>query len=529
MAAPDPQEVAPWYLRNITQALALDESTGNVYVRTGVTGDIVIEGNVNIPGSIDVEKLGNIVLSGNTMPVSGNVTVLQGTTPWQITGNANVAGNVGITGNVTIGSLPEVEIKNDAGNAIPVTTSYTASTVGFAPAQTDAFGRFRVSQPYTLFDSQNQEAADPQFDTAVAGTGNVAYNDNESTVLLTVQTSGDAVTRQTFRSMPYQPGKSLLVLATFVLNTAETNLRQRVGYFNTNDGVFFEKSNGVLNFVLRSSVTGSPSDARTVPQSSWNGDRLDGTGGANNPSGITLDPSKAQILWMDFEWLGVGSVRCGFIIDGQYYVCHTFHNANQITSVYMKTATLPVRYEITATGALGTTATMKQICSSVMSEGGYDQVSTDYVARRDTAVTGIVNTFVPLVSIRLASAFLDSVVLPNRVLVMPTASGFYEVALLKNATLGGTPAWNPVPGDPDVEFDVAANTVSGGTIAQLDYVTATNQSQGAIVGDTGYNWNLQLGVSLTGVSDVYTVAVRQLGTTPTVSAIGALTFYDLTR
>jgi hypothetical protein len=503
MTTPDPQQVAPWYLRNITQALALDENTGNVYVRTGVTsGNIIVEGNVNIPGNINVEKIGNIDISGDAMPVTGNVI---------------------ITG------LPEVEIKNDVDNAIPVTTSYTMSTVGFAPTQTDAFGRFRVSQPYTLFDSQNQETADAQFDTALINTGNVSYDANQSTVLLTVQTSGDAVIRQTFRSMPYQPGKSLLVLATFVLNTAETNLRQRVGYFNTDDGVFFEKNNGVLNFVLRSSITGTPSDVRAVPQNQWNGDRLDGLGGPNNPSGITLDPSKAQILWMDFEWLGVGSVRCGFIIDGQYYLCHTFHNANRITSVYMKTATLPVRYEIEATGALSSSATMKQICSSVMSEGGYDQVSVDFVARRATTFNNIGNVFVPLISIRLSSTALDSVVLPNRVLVMPTSSGFYEATLLKNATLGGTPTWNSVPGNSDVEFDVTANTVSGGTIVQLDYVTSTNQAQAALVGDTGYNWNLQLGVSLAGVSDVYTVAVRQLSSSPTVSVIGALSFYDLTK
>ena len=106
-----------------------------------------------------------------------------------------------------------------------------------------------------------------------------------------------------------------------------------------------------LSFVLRSNsipTPGTPSDTRTVNQADWNGDKLDGTG----PSGITLDVTKTQILWMDFEWLGVGSVRCGFIINEQYIVCHTFNNANDITSVYMSTAILPVRYEITSTSAI---------------------------------------------------------------------------------------------------------------------------------------------------------------------------------
>jgi len=65
---------------------------------------------------------------------------------------------------------------------------------------------------------------------------------------------------------------------------------------------------------------------------------------------------------MSFEWLGVGSVRCGFIINGEYIVCHTFTNANEITNVYMTTAILPVRYEIVTSSALA--ASMKSICSS---------------------------------------------------------------------------------------------------------------------------------------------------------------------
>jgi hypothetical protein len=150
---------------------------------------------------------------------------------------------------------------------------------------------------------------------------------------MTVTSGGvGSVVRQTFRSFPYQPGKGLLVLATFVMDSSSSvNLTQRVGYFNEQNGVFFQRVDGVYSFVLRSYISGAVSDARTVNQSSWNGDKLDGTGA----SGLTLDPSKAQILWMDFEWLGVGSVRCGFVINGQYVVCHTFTNANEITSVYM--------------------------------------------------------------------------------------------------------------------------------------------------------------------------------------------------
>jgi hypothetical protein len=401
--------------------------------------------------------------------------------------------------------------------------------VSIGGTNVDAFGRLRVSQPYTLFDSQNRYAADNQFDVSTTGTGTTTFLSNEAAIKMEVTGAGvGSVTRQTYRSFPYQPGKGLLVLATFVMDGSQSlNLTQRVGYYNDNNGVFFQRVDGTYSFVLRSSsipTPGTPSDVRTVNQSSWNGDKLDGTGA----SGFTLDPSKAQILWMDFEWLGVGSVRCGFIIDGQYIVCHTFENANDVTSVYMTTAILPVRYEIkTVTSAVA--ASMKSICCSVVSEGGFEQTSIDHVARRTTVLGTIGTTFLPLVSIRLASGRTDAVVLPNRVQVLPTTSQNYEVALIKNPTLTAA-SWSAVPTDSNVEFDVSATATTGGSIVQTDYTTASaSGGTPGLAAPTGYNFDLQLGASIAGVSDIYTVAIRTVSGATTGDAVGSLSFYDLTQ
>lgn len=397
--------------------------------------------------------------------------------------------------------------------------------VSIGGTNVDAFGRVRSSQPYTLFDSQNRFAADPQFSTATATGGSTTYLANESSVRLDVTTtSGSSVTRQTFRNFPYQPGKGLLVLATFVMNSPKAGLRQRVGYFNTQNGVFFQQNDSTKSFVLRSYISGSVSDARTVNQSSWNGDKLDGTGA----SGYTLDPSKAQILWMDFEWLGVGSVRCGFIIDGQYIVCHTFENANSISTVYMTTAILPVRYEITNTAATASASSMRQICASVVSEGGYEQYSVGHVARRTTSLNTIGTTFLPLLSIRLSTAGANAVVIPGRIQVLPLQSQNYEVALVKNATLTGA-SWTAVSTDSNVEFDVSATAVTGGSILRTDYVSSSG-SGGTVplVDSSTYNWALQPGVSLAGVSDILTVQIRTVSGATTGEAVGSLSFWDLT-
>ena len=399
--------------------------------------------------------------------------------------------------------------------------------VTFPPTATDAFGRLQVSNPYTLFDSQNRYAIDPQFSAATTGTGTTSYLANEASVKLEVTAGGvGSVVRQSYRCMPYQPGKGLLVLATFVMDSSNSaNLTQRVGYFNSANGVFFQKIDGTYSFVLRSSITGVASDARTVAQSSWNGDKLDGTG----PSGITLDPSKAQILWMDFEWLGVGSVRCGFVINGVFYICHTFDNANIISSVYMTTAILPVRYEITSTSAVA--AYLKQVCSTVISEGGYEQASIEHVARRTSVFTNIdtAANFYPIVSIRLSSSTLGAVVIPTRIQFQPTTLQNYEIALIKNPTLTGA-SWTAAPSDSNVEYDVTATAISAaGTICQTGYIANTGGGgQSSTVSPTGYNWDLQLGASLANVSDIYTLGVRTISGATKGDGVGSISFYDLT-
>jgi hypothetical protein len=410
---------------------------------------------------------------------------------------------------------------NQLDNLLEQIVSASPVAVNFYGSALDAFGRARFSQPFTLFDSQNRYAKNDLFSESTATGGNVTYSANSSTVELNVTTSsGSEVVRQTYRSFSYQPGKSLLVLNTFVMPTANENQRIRIGYFNTENGVFLERDGTTVYIVRRTYVTGVAVDTR-VAQADWNGDKLNGTG----DSGFTLDLTKAQIFWEDFEWLGVGSVRAGFVINGQVIICHTFQNANNLTSVYMTTAILPVRYEITNTG-VSTAATLKQICSTVISEGGYEKrVATD-VVRMTTANTNIGVNFVPLMSIRLASGRTGAVVIPDGYSVLPTATSTvtFEVAMIKNATLTGA-SWAASP-SANVEQDLSATALTGGTIIFSSYVVASTQSSAPIANGADYNWDLQLGATLAGVSDTYTIAVRALSGTH--DAIGTMAFWDLT-
>jgi hypothetical protein len=480
MAYPEPSNVAPWYLRNINQALALDEVSGNVYVRTNVE---IANANITV-GDVGIISLGNVDISGNSLPITGNITidpgqtieVTQGTSPWVIEGNVNA----------TLNSNANVIIS------------------GFSGATSDAFGRLRVSEPFTLFDTNSRYYDHNQFSSAISGTANVVYVENQSSFQLNVgNANGDSVIRETMKVFPYQPGKSQLSLLTFCMNTPKTNLRQRAGLFGADDGVFFE-NDGTYNYmVIRSGSTGVEERVR---QDAWNGDRLTGAGGANNPSGITLYPNRTQIYYADVEWLGVGNVRVGFIINGVYILCHTFQHANQTgnTKVYMTTATLPIRYEITNTGATASASQMTQICSTVISEGGYNSFGTTQTAGTGTTTVRLSNsgTYYPIVSIRLAPTRLDSIVLPRQIDVLSPSVNYYRWVLLQNPTLTGA-TWAGTSPTGTVQYDLAATALSGGIEIQSGYASARELS---ILSSVDF-FQYQLGRTLAGVSDVVTLAI----------------------
>lgn len=335
----------------------------------------------------------------------------------------------------------------------------------------DAFGRLRVSTPFTLFDSSHRFADNNLWATDVSTSGSATFNANQGLIDLTVTSaSGSEVIRETNKLFAYQPGKSLLILNTFVMSAAKTGLRQRVGYYGSANGYYLQLNNSTISLVERSSVSGTLVET-SIDQSSWNVDKLDGTGA----SGITLDLTKSQILFMDLEWLGVGTVRMGFIIDGNYYICHKFHHANIVASTYITTASLPIRYEIRNTSATSGSSTLKQICSTVLSEGGYElrglqqAVGTPITSPKTLATAG---TYYPIVSIRLKSTRLDAIAVATAISAIGnTAANFNWQVIAAGTTTGGS--WVSAGASSSVEYNLTGTSFTGGRIIASGYFTAT--------------------------------------------------------
>ena len=381
--------------------------------------------------------------------------------------------------------------------------------IQFPASAIDAFARQRISSPTTVFDSKLVGDNRPLLydDAEVSGSGTTSiYNVNTSSNRLSVAatTAGRRI-RQTFRRFNYQPGKSQLIILTGVINTPTSGNTKKIGYFDDNNGLFFDSTNATVGVNVRTFTSGAAVTTR-IAQSAWNLDKLDGTGS----SGVMLDFSKTQIFFFDFEWLGVGTVRFGFFIDGMPIYCHAVHNANILADVYMTTPNLPIRYEIQNDGT-GASDSIKQICSTVIAEGGSDGTGFPISIDRNTVMqTGNNSDFHPLFAIRLKTNFLGSTVNFRDFSIICTSNAAYRYRWLLDPTVAGTAFTFNSLANSSIEFDNTATsttTISGGTVINAGVGYQTNQG-----GQTQGNFSREfaLGSTISGTRQVLVLAVARV-------------------
>jgi hypothetical protein len=327
----------------------------------------------------------------------------------------------------------------------------------------DAFGNLRVGEATALgtYDYAFGPNDDLFQDALTSGGAITHLPAKAATELTTTSTTGSSVSRTTNRYHYYQPGVSNLIIQTLVLSPAMAGNTRRWGYFDTEDGLYWELDGTTLHAVIRSSVTGTVVEER-VPMSSCNEDVLDGTG----LSGMTLDITKANLYFIDFAWLGVGEVRFGVLgPKGERNICHVFTNPNAKADVYMRTGSLPLRWENVNTGSVSGGSTLKAICSAV-----YAQSKTDYTfwrfsdIERTTPVE--VTTGTPVLSLRIKPG--------SRVGVYPecvdvfVSGGSVKFTIVDDATLTGA-TW-AINGSGSAQGDIAATAASGGEVFKAFYV-----------------------------------------------------------
>jgi hypothetical protein len=356
----------------------------------------------------------------------------------------------------------------------------------------DAFGRARVSAPYTLFDSTMRfdKRTDQWFDK-ITGGGTSTFLTNQSSVAMTTTTaSGDTVLRRTKQNFPYQAGKSMMVLQSFAGTAPTAGLIQEVGLFNDYNGVMVRASGTTVQFVIRNYSSGSIVED-VVNQSDWNLNTLS-----------DLDFSKAQIFTADLEWLGVGRVRCGFVINGEIIYCHEFNHYNALTSVYMTTAILPLSYRIHNASAQASGCTLKHICCSILSEGGYEPDGAIYSVSHD--VGSVPNTSGERITagIRMASGRTGNVILPVRISTTTASSDVVLWRLRLNPTLSGVTWTAAGNGRGNVEV-TTSGTATEGTVIDSGFVSQGSANNYAVAEAI----RLALGQNASGESDTLILTV----------------------
>lgn len=471
-------------------------------------------------GNISLYTASGAISKGNPLPVdigggSININVPSGSLNVSVSSGlfAILSGKISVSsGNTSIytasGSVSQ-------SNPFPVSISSGAFSnnivpVSFAAGTTDAFGRLRVSNPFTIFDSQHRYQINDKWNYQTTTGGSYTHDTNGSLVnMKTSLASGAQVIAETRRVMPYQPGKSLLVYSTFTMSSAQNNLRQRIGYFGEQNGIYFEIDGTSVSFVRRSYVSGSVAETRATrndPTSDWNLDNLDG----NGPSGYNLsDYSSSLIFFIEIEWLGVGDVRVGFVFNGAYVPCHVFRHTpvggSPISGTYMTTACLPLRVEITNKGPIVSSGNLKQICNSVISEGGYEGFSRRYNVDLGTNPKNLTNAdqLYPIISLRLASGRLDSIILPSNLNAIVTSNQDIQYRLILNPVISGAIWQTHYNGN--VQYDTSATSMASGTGTNV--IGGYVNKQGSLDIASVNEFNFQIGRFLNGTSEVLTVAM----------------------
>jgi hypothetical protein len=233
--------------------------------------------------------------------------------------------------------------------------------------QFDAFGRMQMSQMIAVGEYYHIGEDQPsRFWTDTAGSGAIVHDANISMMVYSTGTdSGARVARTTNQYHPYKPGTSQLAIFSIVLSDeGKDNVRREWGYNDQLNGVFFRLEGTQLQAVQRSDTSGSVVDT-VINQSDWNKNTLDNA----VSSDFLLNVSKANLFWIDLEWLGVGGVRFGVITpDRRRIVCHEQQNANALNVTYMRSANLPLRWNQENFGVAGSTSEMRASCGVVFTE-----------------------------------------------------------------------------------------------------------------------------------------------------------------
>jgi hypothetical protein len=449
-----------------------------------------------------------------------------------------------IPSNVTITSRLSTELDSSItqNNSITVFDNNVENTL-------DAFGKLRVSNPITLLDIRfpGQSTGSSEFlknSLQICSDSCGNYIGNYSNSKLVIEASGNGYYISQSRNYSvYQPGKSLLFLASGVLYPGDNNYTTRIGYFDNSlpliyplvakNGLYFEHNQGVYYIKISSNSLVTTS----ISQANWNIDKMDGSG----PSGLTLNFINTQLFVIDMEWLGVGRVRFGFYAYGRIQYCHQVINVNTLIEPYTTSINLPICYSIHSNNNPTTPINnFKQICSTLISEGGYTPLGRPFSisSGSPTSISIAGNTEEPILFLRgnIANTnYYHQNIIPTSISMICSATNdliLYKLVLFLAGTYTGT---QPVWLDVNSGYSVAqyANNLSSGynstnaIILDQGYFYGRGTNTLATLGDVFASQLLQITSNISGESDILVLTATYVNSSGSTNVFGTILWQEI--
>ena len=197
----------------------------------------------------------------------------------------------------------------------------------------------------------------------------------------------------------------------------------------------------------------------------------------------------------------------------------------------MTTASLPLRLEIKNTGTTGSNSTLKQVCSSVISEGGYElrgqqqAVGTPITTPYTLTTAG---TYYPVVSLRLKSTRLDAIVILTAISLLAKGNDYdYNWQVIADASVT-TASWTDAGTNSAVEYTLSGSAITGGRVLASGYLNSSNQGSPVvdILKEALFKFQLERN-SLTSTPSTLTLAVTCR--TNTASVFGSMDWEEISR
>jgi hypothetical protein len=399
-------------------------------------------------------------------------------------------------------------------DGVPVSTTNPFPVTATFGNQTDS-NRLKVSPFQTVFFNTFQYGKETDvWDERIVGVGTATWNQYSSNVVMQVgSTSGSKIIRQTKNVMRYIPGRGSTLAFAVRLDNPQVGIRRRFGLFDDSNGAYFEDNGGTYSYVIRTSTSGITTETR-IGRNDWNGDKFDG----NGPSGVIADPIKQQMISINYEWYGAGTVNFDWLMGGKTIRSHSFINSNTNNFVWCSTPFLPIRLEIENITGVAGTHYMYQGSNSLIQEGEPEKLGA--LVSQSNTITGttmtLADTFYPIISLRLKPTALQAVLLLRSLQAVTNDNTNVYWKLLENATLTGANWINHTNPDSFAQYDISATSYSNGR----DILSGFTISGGSSLTEIDRLADLQLGRSGIGtISDTYTLVCASPNTNKKALAV----------